>query len=166
MKQHLNIHFGNQNEHLVPGVFTFIGAVAFMFVYPLIGVLLLAVSISMFSIHRGIEFDVENRAVRKYRQLFKQRFGPWFSVSKIKSCRLDYFRETGLNRMQYQNRKLEYRTFDLIFVLESGEELEFNDFIDYQMALKTCKILEEEFGLEIKNEFEEKMNSRRGRRRR
>lgn len=163
MNENHIVHFGNQNEYLVQGAFFLAGGVMILFAVPFLGVLFLFVSICFFSIHSGLEFDVKNKNARKYHRLFGSRYGPWLDMNEVAYCRLQFYSDQGLMFTRSHSRKVQYRTFDLIFTLKTGEDLEFNDFLDYQTAIKVCAILEQDFDLKIQNDIANQMKSKRRR---
>ncbi len=134
-------------------------------------VVVLSIAIAIIGIKTGIEVDVENRQLRKYKQLFIIRFGEFTSLKntlKIKLVLNKYDSKLAIpvRNLAWREDPAQLTTFDLIIVDNTENKTVFNQFIKYSLADKTMKALSKIENLDTFNEVAGVLQKQRQMRRR
>ena len=141
-------------------------------IHPALYLLPLAIGIALFSISAGIEVDVTNVRIRKYKAIAGYKWGNWKELKKYKAAHLKFHldnssNEFGLNIAgMYVPQSGPARSYDLVFTDENNNAFEFNHFVKYSKALSTVKALKDIKSLEVVNKFEDKLFRQLNKRRR
>lgn len=122
------------------------------------------ISLSLFLGIEGVEFDLHNRKVRKYRKYGWIRIGIWKNLNDYQFIGLDVDRETRTNS---QSTRVNYnKLFDVYLEGANQEEILIDEFLDYHEGKKAMLNYAQQLGLLTMDNFEEEIISAKARRRR
>lgn len=130
----ITISEGKTNSLIVPAIFGILVGIGFTFLIPIAGLIILTVSISLFSATNGLEITNSGTGYRKYTDYFGLRYGTWHSLNSVGEVELKLSVDADTVRTYTGRTELKSVTYDLIIELESGEKQIIYEFLEYRPA--------------------------------
>ena len=176
MNNRISIHEGLTYEYLVPGLFVLFGGGILLFFTSIGGFLVITVGFLLMVVSTGIEVDITQKRLRKYKSILFVRFGVWESLTNIITVELRYNANSVKIKGAFTQPMIAFpvllpnpggaaKTFDLYLVDDVGEEKLINQFLKISLAIKTLKVLAQIPNLKIVNHFDKMMTTQRTNRR-
>ncbi|MDH4474172.1 MAG: hypothetical protein QE487_16315 [Fluviicola sp.] len=131
----ITISEGKTNSLIVPAIFGILIGIGFTFLIPIAGLIILAVSISLFSATNGLEITNSGTGYRKYMDYFGLRYGTWHSLNSVGEVELKLSVDADTVRTYTGRTELKSVTYDLIIELESGDKQPIYEFLEYKSAM-------------------------------
>lgn len=163
-KQITSINEGLTYEYVIHGVVTIVVGLLLLLVTPYLTLIFIIGGIVLLIIKTGIDIDIENQKLRKFKSIPFLKFGEWIDLKKIILVELKYnanaAKTTGPPQSSFAmgvilpNAGGTLKTFDLFFQNDVGEEILINQFLKLSQAAKTLKLLEKISHLKVVNHFD------------
>lgn len=125
---------GKTNTLIVPAIFGILIGIGFFFFIPVAGLIILGVSISLFSATNGLEITNSGNGYRKYTDYFGLRYGTWHPLNSVGEVELKLSVDADTVRTYTGRMELKSVTYDLIIELESGDKQPIYEFLEYKSA--------------------------------
>lgn len=157
----ITISEGKTNSLILPAVIgLFVGAVVCVFI-PIVGVILLVFSISLFLATTGMELSSTGKQYRKYTDYFGLKSGVWHSVASVTAVDLKLSAENGTYYHRLGERSHKSITYDLIIEEKSGKQQTIYEFMEYKTAKQALKAFGQAFQVELTDHIAAKMQENR-----
>lgn len=164
-----DINEGFSNNLLVHGVFGIILSIPFFFLSILLGVLLVALSISLFTTTNGILIDTGKMEYKKYNGWFGFKVGKWQHLSNLNSAKLILSVETvkliNIITLPRAKEAAKSRTFDIVLTDNLNNTTLLYDFLTYKNARKALECLSAIPGIVIEDKVRDKIAANQAKRR-
>ena len=149
------IRLGFTFDYFVPGVLLIIiGGVCF-FANSFIAFFILIFGITLLLLRSGIEIDPDKKRVRKFYDFFSVRFGMWIYSMNFSKVELSPTNESQTMLGRSGEMTYETKTYDILFIDDSGSSKELNDFKSYDTAVHVLDQISLILKLESINEVAE-----------
>lgn len=164
-----DINEGYTNNLLVHGVFGIILSIPFFFLSILLGILLIALCISLFTTTNGILIDPGKMQYKKYNSWLGFKVGKWQHLSDLNSAKLILSVETvkliNIITLPRAKEAAKSRTFDIVITDSLSNTTLLYDFLTYKNARKALECLSSISGVAIEDKVRDKIAANQAKRR-
>ena len=171
MKSIISINEGATYDYLPHAFAVLIIGMALLAVHWIPAVVVLIIAVAIIGVKTGIDLDLENQQLRKYKQFIVIKFGAYTSLKntlkvKLVMNRYDSKLAIPVRNMAWREDPAQLTTYDLIIIDDTENKTVFNQFIKYSLADKTMKALSKIENLDTFNEVAGVLQKQRQMRRR
>ncbi|MFT5821391.1 MAG: hypothetical protein ACI8ZM_002644 [Crocinitomix sp.] len=171
MKNLIRINEGTTYDYLPLGFGVLIASIILFAAHWIPAIIVMTIAIAIIAIKTGIEVDVENRQIRKFKQFFGFKSGNFTSLTntlkiKLVMKRFDAKFAIPVRSLAWREEPAKLTTYDLIIIDDTESETIFNQFTKYTLADKTIKALSKIENLDTFNEVAAILQKQRQMRRR
>jgi hypothetical protein len=170
MKNLIRIKEGTTYDYLPHGFAFLVVGMIFLAVHWSIAVVFMLLAIAIIGIKTGVEVDIENRQIRKYKQFLGIYFGQYKSLKSIVLAKLvmNQFNTkfaVPVRNLAWREKQSRMTTYNLILIDDTETETIFNQFVKFSLADKTLKALSKIDSFETFNEVAAVLKKQRSNRR-
>jgi len=165
----IDINEGRTGALALPGFVLVIAAILFVFISPVVSVVLVPIAICLFLVSTGIEMDPTRKTYRPYYGLFSWKMGAWkrfVPAQKVKLVlAIEQYGVTNWTRSgnQANSRSVEKTiTYNIELETENGD-VELFDFFSYKDAVKTMAGIGQILQIETEDQVQEIIENRKTR---
>lgn len=165
---------GRSSIYIIPAVIVAFVSLPFFFFFLPIGIALVAVTILLSLVETGFEYDPAFGQYRAYKSLFGKKWGAWNTLNDVSAFDLRISVETTQIRTAFpQNAAANWNngsksksiTYDLISTDSMGQKKIIYEFLDYTIAKKFVRELQEQGSVPVTNHVALKLLENREKRR-
>ncbi|PWL24257.1 MAG: hypothetical protein DCO96_14750 [Fluviicola sp. XM-24bin1] len=167
---------GIVNNFLIPGVFLLIAGLVCVVIGVngssitlIVGLVIFAVAILLFSASSGLEIDEETSRYRKYGKFGPLVLGEWKNLPQSVEIRIQIHTETasrgGVGALPMPEHKTKSLTYDVIAIDTLDNHVHIFGFFKYADAKTAGKVISEAMEVPLRNKVAEKLAENRARRR-
>ena len=165
----IDINEGRSGALALPGFVLVIAAILFIFISPVVSVVLVPIASCCFLVSTGIELDPATKCYRPYYGLFSLKMGAWnrfVPAQKVKLVlAIEQYGVTNWTRSgnSANNRSVEKTiTYNIELETEKGD-VELFDFFSYKDAVKTMTGIGQILQIETEDQVQEIIENRKSR---
>lgn len=164
----VKINEGLTYEYVRHGLASFIIGGLLVFLHPIFLIPGFGIGILLILTSTGIEVDLKNNRIRKFKKFLLKASGKtWYDLTEMEAVILRYNANGGGSFGNFDFLPVPRplilpvprtaKTFDMFFIIKGSEPIEFNQFNQYSLAVKTIKAIPKLEGLVIVDQFAEKL---------
>lgn len=117
-----------------------------------VAAMLLIVAVLLMLVKSGIEISIESKRMRVYKSIFKLKVGFWINLKTINKSVLRLTNQSHELMSRGGARTYTTKTWDLFLIDNSGKAIEFHNFTNRGLTIKTLSALKRHLGIEILDE--------------
>ncbi len=165
----IDVNEGRTGALALPGFVLVIAAILFVFISPVVSVVLVPIAICLFLVSTGIEMDSTRKTYRPYYGLFSLKFGSWKTFVPAQKVKLVLaIEQYGVTNWTNSGTKVNARsiektiTYNIELETVNGD-VELFDFFSYNDALKTMQGIGQILEIETEDQVQEIIENRKAR---
>lgn len=165
----IDINEGRSGALALPGFVLVIAAILFIFISPVVSIVLVPIAICCFLVSTGIELDSATKCYRPYYGLFSLKMGAWnrfVPAQKVKLVlAIEQYGVTNWTNSgtHVNNRSIEKTiTYNIELETENGD-VELFEFFSYKDAVKTMAGIGQILQIETEDQVQEIIENRKSR---